>query len=89
MPRGVTILAGGGAEATDKTFSLVATVGSETYGICSNRFLDKEFKTVKYELKVTVHGANSFSYDENTQLKVRGQSNIFNHRDKNTLTRVS
>ncbi len=61
VPRGVTVIAGGTVEATSKIFSLAADVGSETYGICSNRFLDAEFKTIRYELKITVHDANSFS----------------------------
>src|SRR5262245_25156973 len=41
VPRGVTILAGGTAEASAKGFSLSAKSGSPTYGICSNLFLDQ------------------------------------------------
>ena len=88
VPRGVVVLAGGTVKPGAKTFKLSATVGSRTYGICSNLFLDKEFKTVRYELKITVHGENSFSYDEDSQLKMKGRAKIFHHRDKNTVTRV-
>ena len=88
VPRGVVVLAGGTVKPGAKTFKLSATVGSRTYGICSNLLLDKEFKTVRYELKITVHGENSFSYDEDSQLKMKGRAKIFHHRDKNTVTRV-
>ena len=89
VPRGVTVTAGGTVEPDAKSFELAADVGSETYGICSNQFLDKEFKTVRYELKVTIHDDQSFSYEEDTQLQVKGQKDIFHHIDKNTLKRTA
>jgi hypothetical protein len=88
VPRGVSIIAGGTVEPNAKSFELAADVGSETYGICSNQFLDKEFKTVRYELRVTVHDDQSFSYEEDTQLQIKGQKELFHHTDKNTLKRV-
>lgn len=88
VPRGVTVIAGGTVEPEAREFRLSAEAGSETYGICSNRFLDREFKTVRYELKVNVHGANSFSYEEDTQIKIKGQDELFHHIDKNTLKRL-
>ena len=87
VPRGVTVMAGGTVEPDAKTFELFAEAGSETYGICSNKFLDKEFKIVRYELKVTIHDDQRFSYEENTQLQIKGQTDIFYHTDKNTLFR--
>jgi hypothetical protein len=89
IPRGITVLAGGTVEAAARTFSLAADVGSPTYGICSNQFLDREFKTVRYELTLTVHHNDSFSYDEDTQILMKGRREIFHHRDKNTLTRTT
>ena len=87
VPRGVAVIAGGTAEPDAKSFELAADVGSETYGICSNQFLDKEFKTVRYELKVTIHDDQSFSYEEDSQLQVKGKKDLFHHIDKNTLKR--
>jgi hypothetical protein len=87
VPRGVTFTAGGTAEPDATSFVLVADVGSETYGISSNRFLDREFKTVRYELSVT-HTPKGFSYKQDTQLRVKGQDAIFHHTDENTLVRV-
>jgi hypothetical protein len=88
VPRGVTILAGGDAAASDRRFSLSATVGSETYGISSNLFLDREFKTVRYDVTVTLEDARTLRYEEDTQLLLKGRSDVFHHRDANTLRRV-
>ena len=87
VPRGVVILAGGTVEPQAKTFSLVAELGSPTYGICSNRFLHDEFRTVRYELVVRVD-VNLFHYEEDTQLQIKGQKELFHHRDSNTLARI-
>ena len=89
VPRGVTVIAGGTVEPDAKEFNLSADVGSETYGICSNLFLDREFKTVRYELKVTIHDENSFSYEEDTHLQVKGQAELFHHTDGNEMKRVA
>jgi len=88
VPRGVTILAGGDAAADDRAFSISASVGSETYGISSNLFLDREFKTVRYELTVTIEDANTFRYEEDMQILLKDLSDIFHHRDSNILSRV-
>ncbi len=88
VPRGVTVLAGGTAEPTATSFKLAADVGAPIYGICSNPFLDREFKTVRYELTLTIHDKMSFSYEEDTQLQIKGRPGIFHHVDKNTVRRV-
>lgn len=89
VPRGVTVIAGGNCEPAAKTIKMSASRGSSTYGICSNVFLDREFQTVKYDLTLTFHDDNSFSYEEDTQLKIKGQDKIFHHTDKNRLVRVN
>jgi hypothetical protein len=89
IPRGVTVIAGGNATADARTFSLAAQLGSPTYGICSNQFLDRNFRTVRYELTVTIHDENSFSYEEDSVLEIPGQAQPFHHRDRNTLKRAA
>lgn len=89
VPRGVTILAGGSANASDAKFSLAADVGSDTYSIASNRFLDTEFKTIRYELDVSLEEEGVFEYQEDNQIQLKGRSEIFHHRDSNRLSRVS
>lgn len=88
VPRGVTVQAGGTVEPDAKTFSISAEAGSGTYGICSNLFLEEEFKTVRYDLTVTVHDDGTFSYEEDTQLQIKGRADIFHHIDRNRLKRV-
>ena len=88
VPRGVTVIAGGTAEPDASSFGLLAEVGSETYGICSNRFLDREFKTVRYELKLEMRDDNTLYYREDTVLRIKGQDELFHHTDENTLTKA-
>jgi hypothetical protein len=88
-PRGLTVLAGGHAEPGARSFSLEAKAGSETFGICSSPFLFDEFKTVRYTLDVNVLDDDTLYYDEHTFMKIKGQSELFDHRDDNTLKRVS
>lgn len=88
VPRGVVVNAGGQASAQATHFEMSADLGSQTYGVLSNPFLDKAFQTVRYELSVTLNADGSFSYAEDTQLKIPGQEDLFHHTDSNTLTRV-
>lgn len=87
VPRGVTVNAGGVVKPQAKTFTLIADIGSDTFGILSNPFLDKAFRTVHYELEISIHDDGSFSYFEDTQLKIQGQQSLFHHTDQNTLVR--
>jgi len=66
----------------------VADVGSQTFGICSNPFLDREFRTVRYELSVDLPELGRLYYREDTQLQLAGRDEIFHHTDENTLSRT-
>lgn len=85
IPRGISLIAGGKAGRDDREFKLEATSGSCTFGICTNPFLDREFKIVSYECKVTIHGPESFSYDQDTVIQIPGRKDVFHHRDRNML----
>lgn len=88
VPRGISVIAGGTAEVNSRVFEMAAVLGSETYGICSNKFLDEEFKTIRYDLKIERIDDNSFLYDEDTQIKIKGQDEIFHHTEKNVMRRI-
>jgi hypothetical protein len=88
VPRGVTVLAGGTVDPDATNMKLSAEVGAEVFGICSGPFLDEQFKTVRYDIELTVNEDGSFSYAQNTQLQIKGQSDIFAHTDENTLRKV-
>jgi hypothetical protein len=88
-PRGMAILAGGHAEPTARAFALEATAGSHTLGICSSPFLVEQFKTERYTLQVTLVDDNTLHYEQHTYLRMKGRSELFDHRDDNTLRRAS
>jgi len=88
IPRGQTAMAVGQASADATSFELVATRGQETFGICSNPFLEYAFKTVEFRIKVTINSDGTWSYDEDTVLMVRGRDEPFHHTDRNTLARI-
>jgi hypothetical protein len=88
IPRGQVAMASGKAAADAKEFELVATRGSETYGICSNPFLEHAFRTMEFRIKVGIHANGTWSYEEDTLLMIRGKTEPFHHTDRNTLTKI-
>lgn len=89
VPRGIAVQAGGEADVNATEFSLKAELGSHTYGLCSNKFLDDEFQTLTYETKFEFFDEDKFQYEENTRIKIKGQDRIFDHIEKNTLVKKS
>jgi len=88
IPRGVSVLAGGVSEGNASSIYLEANRGSNTYGICSNLFLEKEFKTMKYTLNLDFINEHTFKYEQITQLKIKNQEELFLHKDTNILKKV-
>lgn len=88
VPRGVSVLAGGDAAADARRMVMSAELGSPTFGIASNPFLDGHFRTVRYDLTVTLSDDGALHYEEDTQLQIPDQSEIFHHTDSNTLQKV-
>lgn len=88
VPRGIAVNAGGEADINATDFYVKAELGSHTYGLCSNKFLDEEFKTLSYEIKFEFTDVDEFTYDENTRIQIKGQDRVFDHREKNTLKKV-
>jgi len=88
IPRAQIAMAMGKAKPDAKTFELVATRGSTSYGICSTDFLEHAFTTTDYRITVTTDGPDRWSYQQDTVLLVRGQKEPFHHSDRNTLTRI-
>jgi len=89
IPRGVTLIAGGPNAADASTLVFHAEVGHEQYGIVQNSYLLKAAVTLSYDLTV-IHGPDdSFSYDQNTQLRMKEFDEVFAHTDKNTMHRVA
>jgi len=88
VPRGSTILAGGSAKADDTSFFMEATVGDETYGILSNKYLAEKARTWKYTCTVTINSDGTWSYDETTNYH-HAMGGEIAHTDHNTLRKVA
>jgi len=82
-------MAFGWADAAATSFKLTASRGIDTFGICSVPFLEYTFKTVEFRIKVSINADGTWSYDEDTVLMIRGQTEPFHHTDRNTITRIA
>jgi hypothetical protein len=89
IPRGQVVMAAGQAAADATSFELIATEGDVCFGIRSAPFLQEAFRTVEFRIKVTVNDDGTWTYDEDTVLKIQGQDALFHHTDRNTLTRLA
>jgi hypothetical protein len=88
IPRGQVLLASGQGQPDDSTIVVTATRGQTSYGICSTDFLEDAFRTDAYRIEIVFHDEDSWSYDIQTTLTVRGQAEPFSHHDRNTLHRT-
>ena len=89
IPRAQIVLAMGHAEQDAKTFEVRAERGSTVNGICSGPFLDENFRTDSFVMKVTLHDDGTWSYFEDTVMTVKGRPEPFHHTDRNTFRRVA
>ena len=89
IPRGQVAMAGGLVMPDAKSFQLRAELGSPQYGILSNPFLDRAYRTLSWTIDVTFHDDGTWSYTQDTVLKIAGQDKLFHHTDSNRLTRVA
>jgi hypothetical protein len=88
IPRGQIAMAVGRAAPDAKSFRLEAVRGSETNGIVSNPFLEYAFKTVSYTITVMINPDGTWSYEQTTVLIIPGQTEPFQHTDRNTLKKI-
>ena len=89
IPRGQIALASGRAAPDATSFRLSARRGETGSGICSTDFLEQAFRTLSYDIEVSILPDGRWSYSEDTVLMVRGQAEPFHHQDSNTLSKVA
>lgn len=89
VPRGITVLAGGITTADAREFTLSATLGDPTYGIAENAYLGKKASSTKYSVTLTINDDGTWSYAEETTLRMAEFPDPFPHTDANTLHRVN
>jgi len=88
VPRGITVLAGGIATADATEFTMRAAQGELQYAIGENTYLAKRASTLSYEVTIQTDG-DTWSYQEDTILKMSDLDEPLHHTDANTLRRVS
>jgi hypothetical protein len=86
--RASAVIAGGTVSPTDTKFRLEAELGSNTYGILSNRYLDQVARTTRFDVTVSIEG-DHYSYDQTTVVEHQRTREVVLHTDKNTLQLVS
>lgn len=86
IPRGVAVIAGGQAEATDNgvVINVQAALDDNDYGIAQAPFMRDNASTQSFSHRIVVEG-NELTYEETTVVDIYGR--IFDHTDANTLTR--
>lgn len=89
VPRGMVVMASGQASAAATEFELLARADQAGTGIVSAPFLEHAFRTVEFRIKVSIHPDQTWSYEEDTVMMIRGQSEPFHHVDRNTLTKLA
>lgn len=89
VPRGVTVLAGGPAEADSTELTLRAGRGEAGYVIGENRYLTSRASALDYQVTISAHADGTWSYDEATVLRIGELSDPFAHTDRNTLHRIA
>ena len=87
IPRGVTVLTGGVADATATEFTLLATKGDAEYNIGENKYLASNASNLSCQVTITL-GDGSWTYDQVTMLQMIEFDEPFIHTDHNTLSRV-
>lgn len=88
IPRGMTTMAMGKSAIDAKQFELRAQEGDPIAGISSNPFLDYAFKTVEFKIQVNINDDGTWSYEQDTVMKIQGQEALFHHVDNNTLHKI-
>ncbi|HUC05767.1 MAG TPA: heme-binding beta-barrel domain-containing protein [Acidimicrobiales bacterium] len=89
VPRGSVLIAGGPAEAGATKFTMEAEVGSESYGILSNKFLAASARSIFYEVHVDLSVDDEYTYEELTVIEHAKLTERMRHTDKNTLHRIA
>jgi len=89
IPRGLVLMAAGTASPDARQFTLVATDVDPHFGIRSAPFLAQAFKTVEFRITVTLNDDGTWSYEEDTVLRIQGQTELFHHTDRNVLSKVA
>ena len=88
VPRGIALLAGGSAEASDKILRFKAEPGVASYGLVQNKYLLERARLGTFESVFTFNDDGSFSYTSDPVLELAATGKKMHHTDRNTLHRT-
>ncbi len=88
IPRGMITMATGKAAPDANQFELLAKADDRCAGISSNAFLDYAFRTVEFRIQVSIHDDGTWSYEQDTVMRIKDQAELFHHVDNNTLHKI-
>lgn len=89
VPRGITVLAGATGVAADaESFTLTAKLGDPRYGISENAYLGQKASSTAYTVTITANLDGTWSYAEETTLRMVEFDEPFPHTDSNTLRKA-
>ena len=88
IPRAQVLIAGATVEPDATKFTLESTLGSVTYGILSNPYLDEVAHTTRFDVTISFT-EDTFSYDETTVVEHKKYPTVIMHTDRNTLKLIS
>ncbi len=88
VPRGLAILAGGDAGPRDTSLTFTAEPGSDSYGLCQNKYLLQRARATAFVSTFMFHGDGTLSYSSDLVLHLAATGEQMHHIDRNTLHRV-
>jgi hypothetical protein len=89
IPRGSAVVAGAVVAPDATKYTLTANIGSQTYGILANNWLDKNARSIRYEVTIDTSVEDEFTYIETTVIKHAKVAEEVTHTDGNTLRRIA
>ncbi len=90
IPRATVLIAGTTCEPDATEFTLRADLGEPCYGILENRYLGARASTQHFECTITIEGADSWRYVEDSVVRMAAMGGqLFRHTDQNALHRTA
>jgi hypothetical protein len=88
VPRASAVIAGATVAPDARVYTLSAEIGSNVYGILSNKYLDEIARTTRFDVTLTIND-DTFSYDETTVVEHQRTGGVVMHTDRNTMRLIS
>jgi hypothetical protein len=86
VPHATTLMAGGTVARDATSFKLTSALGSNSYGILSNQYLDATAKTTSYDVSISIED-DVFTYEQTIVVEYQRHPTVILHTDRNTLRR--